>query len=160
MSETILVPIKGRGEIEQIVPYLEKITRPGTRVVFLIRYPADGLNWLAAYSGTMETGVQEVLMANTVSERLAWEEQKRLAEERVFQACKRLRKGGADVDVHVYTGSLRKTLTDRAVYGNSSLILIPAKDGRLRSLLRGVIGLFSTFKKPAPAGLLHFTRAV
>jgi len=42
MSKKILVPLKKHDRIEEIVPYLEEVTQPGTNVVFLIHYPVNG----------------------------------------------------------------------------------------------------------------------
>jgi hypothetical protein len=43
MAEQILVPLKRNDRVEVIIPYLEKVTQPGMRVVFLAHYPVDRL---------------------------------------------------------------------------------------------------------------------
>ena len=43
MAEQVLVPLKRNDRVEEIIPYVEKVTRPSMEVVFLVRYPADWL---------------------------------------------------------------------------------------------------------------------
>jgi hypothetical protein len=36
MAKEILVPIKGKEGIEDIIPYIERVVQPGTKVIFVI----------------------------------------------------------------------------------------------------------------------------
>jgi hypothetical protein len=42
MAEKILVPLKRHDRVEEMIPYIEKVTQPGTSVVFLVHHPASG----------------------------------------------------------------------------------------------------------------------
>jgi len=39
MAENILVTLKRGDRVGEIVPYIEEVAKPGTKVVFLMRYP-------------------------------------------------------------------------------------------------------------------------
>src|SRR5262249_46080144 len=41
----ILVPLKRNDRIEDILPYLEQIARPGCKVTLLVHYSVEGLDW-------------------------------------------------------------------------------------------------------------------
>ena len=45
----ILVPLKRHDQIEEIMPYIEKVAEPGAGVVFLVHHPVSGFKWLQAY---------------------------------------------------------------------------------------------------------------
>jgi hypothetical protein len=45
MNKNILVPLGRYDRSEEMIPYIEKIARPGMKVVFLVRYPVDGFVW-------------------------------------------------------------------------------------------------------------------
>ena len=45
MNKKILVPLAQSDRAEEMIPYVEKVARPGMEVVFLVRYPIDGFIW-------------------------------------------------------------------------------------------------------------------
>ena len=59
MAEKILVPLKRHHRVEEVVPYIEKVTQPGTSVVFLIHHPVTNFKWLQAYCGIMQCGLEK-----------------------------------------------------------------------------------------------------
>ena len=42
MNKKILVPLGQYERSEDMIPYVEKVARPGMEVIFLVRYPVDG----------------------------------------------------------------------------------------------------------------------
>jgi hypothetical protein len=42
MSKEILVAVKPDDRIEDMIPCLDKVAQPGTKVTFFFRYPVDG----------------------------------------------------------------------------------------------------------------------
>jgi hypothetical protein len=61
MAEKILVPLKRHDRVEEVIPYIEKVTQPGTSVVFLIHHPVNGLKWLQAYCGILQCGLEKTV---------------------------------------------------------------------------------------------------
>ena len=45
MNKKILVPLGQNDRTDEMIPYVEKMARPGMNVVFLVRYPVDGFIW-------------------------------------------------------------------------------------------------------------------
>ena len=43
MNKKILVPLGQYDRSEEMIPYIENVARPGMKVVFLVRYPVDGV---------------------------------------------------------------------------------------------------------------------
>lgn len=129
MAEQILVPLGKHDRIGDVLPYLEKIARPGMRVVFLIRYPANDFYPLLAYLESMETAFQTRLAAGKIALRYGWDEQRRIAEQRVFPACKALREKGVETAVDLHAGSVRRVVKSYTSTGDVQLIVAPARMG-------------------------------
>lgn len=150
MAKEILVPLRGDDRIEEIIPYVEKLAQPGMRVVFLSRYLDDGFPWLHVYATTMGTGIRSMVAVKKMVERYSWEQQERLARQRVYPACEALRKRGAQISVDVYTGSLRKVVRSYTRNGDVHLIVMRAGIGlRMKRFLYGTFPIFSLFKRPS-----------
>jgi hypothetical protein len=155
MTAYILVLLKRHDRMQEIMPYFEKIAQPGMKVVFLVPYPVDPREWWRGRRLSIEAEVQTRLAVRIV-EKYPWETQRRLAEERVFSACKALQRRGVTVAVDVYAGPLRKALRAYTVKGDLHLIMIRAGISfRIGGFLRGMIPIFALFKCPSfPAVLL------
>jgi hypothetical protein len=67
MTEKILVPLKRDDNIEDIIPYVEKVAQPGMRLVFLVHCPVDGFEYIFDHVATMETGLQKTSAAVRVA---------------------------------------------------------------------------------------------
>ncbi|PYJ10907.1 MAG: hypothetical protein DME93_10660 [Verrucomicrobia bacterium] len=107
MSKKILVPLKKHDRIEEIVPYLEEVTQPGTNVVFLIHYPVNGFKWLQAYCGIMQSGLDNALMLRKMVESYSVKTRRQLAQQKVFQTCQTLHRLGVKTTVEVYSGRIK-----------------------------------------------------
>lgn len=148
MTQEILVPIAKHDRINDVLPYLEEIARPGMRVVFLIRYPADGFYSSLARLEIMQTGVQMRLSARKIAVRYAWDEQRRIAEERVSPARKALQKKGVETAVDLYTDSLRTVVKSYTRKGDVQLVIVPAGMGlNTVRFLHGTAPFLSFFAK-------------
>jgi hypothetical protein len=78
MAAKILVPVKRRDRIEEIVPYIEKVAEPSGSVVFLIHHPVSGFKWLQAYCGIAQCGLEKTLaVANRQNDYLIDREKQR-----------------------------------------------------------------------------------
>ncbi len=110
MPERILIALRKEDRIEEMIPYLERIAKPGVKVVFLVPYMIDGFGWLVAQLGTMQTEMQILLATKKMADRYSWEGQRRAAEERIRPAKEALSGQAVEVGLDLYTGSLRKVL--------------------------------------------------
>jgi len=158
MAGQILVPLKKHDRIEEIIPYIEEVVKPGMRAVFLLRYPVESGICLRDYWITTESTREAMLAGRKIMERHSWEVQRGLAERKVSLAGKALQKMGVEVTVEVYTGGLGRVLEDFAASGDVRLIIMTAGIGfRIMKYLNRTIRFFSSFKQSAvpPVLLLH-----
>src|SRR5678815_767215 len=68
MRKKILVPLAQNDRAEEMIPYVEKVARPGMNVVFLVRYPVDGFIWAKE-----EYGMKAALQAKELVNYYSWE---------------------------------------------------------------------------------------
>ncbi len=158
MAQRILVPLKRHDPVEDIVPYIQEVTQPGTSVVFLIHHPVDGFKWLQAYCGIAQCGLEKTLTVRSMIESYSVQMRRQLAQRRVFQTCEALRRMGAKIAVDVYTGSLRRTLRSYVNNGDAQLLVLRPGIGRwIMSFLQGVDSIGTMFRRPpaSPVLLLH-----
>lgn len=156
-AETILVSLTRGDSVEEVVPYLEKVVRPGMKVVFLMPYPVAGSLSLRDCWITTESPTKAMLAGRDLMARSSWELQRGLAERTVFPASETLRAMGVDVTVEVYTGSLKRVIGEYTAHGGVHLIMRHAKDGHaLRRLLHRGLGLSRWFKAPPSPPMLVF----
>src|SRR5438128_12655067 len=109
MAEKILVPLERHDRVEEVIPYIEKVTRPGASVVFLIHHPVNSLKWLQAYCGIMECGLEKTIAMRRMVESCSMKMRRQLAEHKVFNPCEAVHRLGAKVGVEIYSGILRDT---------------------------------------------------
>ncbi|HXG50366.1 MAG TPA: hypothetical protein VNN77_03050 [candidate division Zixibacteria bacterium] len=131
MTRQILIALASRDRLGPMIPYIERIARPGTRVVLLVRFGSQGLagtsqaiarrrawnlSLLRSAEGFLPEGAAEGSCRRVDAEKLS-------AEHRAFLAIERLLKKGIEITVDVYTGSLRSAVKKYAGRGGVSLIL-------------------------------------
>jgi hypothetical protein len=110
MSKKILVPLGQYDRSEEMIPYIEKVARPGMKVVFLMRYPVDGFIWAKE-----EYGMRAALKAKKLVNYYSWEGNLESAKKQVAPTCEALRAKGIEADIDVYAGSLKKAVA-RALF--------------------------------------------
>lgn len=158
MAKQILFPLKRDDRIEDLIPFLEELAKPGMRVVFLVPYPVESWLYLKDHWVTTESPREATLAGRKIMDRYSWEVQKGLAEQKVAPAREVLQKVGMEVGVDLYTGSLRKVIEDCTANGDAPLIMMRAGSGHpLMRLLSRTILPFGLFKRPSspPIVLLH-----
>ena len=139
MAEKILVPLKRHDRVEDVIPYLERVTQPGMTVVFLVHHPVNGLKWLQAYCGIAQCGLDNALMLRKMVESYSVKTRRQLAQQKVFQTCQALHRLEVETAVEVYSGSLTKSLRSYTSNGDGQLVLMPSGIGqRIGTLLRGI----------------------
>lgn len=154
MSQQILVPLKRDDRVEEIIPYIEEIAKKGSMVVFLIPYPVNGFLW-----PPVDPGIRATLAARKILERYyTWEEQERLAENKVFLAREALHKRGVEVSTHLYADRLKRLVENYIRDGKVHLIMMRARSGlSVRRLLGRTTPPSRLFKRhsPSPVLVLH-----
>ncbi len=142
MAEKILVSLKRHDRVEEMIPYIEKVTQPGTSVVFLVHDRVNSLNWLQAYCAIMECGLENTMPIARMVESYSAKMRRQLAEQRVFHTCAALHRLGVKVAVEIYTGSLRKALRSYMLRGDVGLIVMrPGIGHRVMNFLHGLVSI-------------------
>jgi hypothetical protein len=155
MAEKILVPLKRRDRIEEIIPDIEKVTQPGANVVFLVHHPVKGFKWLQAYCGIAQCGLEKTLTVRRMIESYSLKMRRQLAQRRVFRTCAALHSMGVNITVDVYTGSLRRTLRSYASNGDAQLLVMRSGIGqRIMSFLQGIDVIGTIFRRPTTSSVL------
>jgi hypothetical protein len=108
----ILVPLRRNDKIEDVLPYLEQIARPGGKVTLLVHYSVEGQDWF-----------QDKSLPSMVNERGL------VAERDTFLALQPLRERDVTVALDIYAGPLRKVVKQYALRGDIDLLMIPAGRG-------------------------------
>jgi nucleotide-binding universal stress UspA family protein len=135
----ILVPLRRNDRIEDVLPYLEQIARPGSRVILLIHYSVEGIDWLQSKSTTSLIKEQKLVDKNT------------------FLALEPLRERDVTVALDIYAGSLRKVVSQYTLRGDIDLVMIAARGKSwIRRLFQNCLffGSFSGVSKSSVL-LLH-----
>jgi hypothetical protein len=145
MSKKILVPLGQNDRTEEMIPYIEKVARPGMKVVFLMRYPMDGFIWAKE-----EYGMRAALKAKKLVNYYSWEGNLESAKKQVAPACEALRAKGIEADIDVYAGSLKKAVRSHTLNGDVHLIMTRAGIGDwIARLFDGPNSIFKWFKRPS-----------
>ena len=145
MNKKILVPLGQYDQSEEMIPYIEKVARPGMKVVFLVRYPVDGF-----ILAKEEYGMRAALEAKKLVNYFSWEGNLEKAKQRVAPACEALLAKGIETAVDVYAGSLKKAVRSNTLNGDVHLIMTRAGVGDwIARLLDGTSSVFKWFPRPS-----------
>ena len=145
MNKKILVPLGQYDRSEEMIPYIEKVARPGMKVVFLVRYPVDGFRWQK-----VQYGMRAAMEAKALVQYYSWEGNLENAKQRIAPACDALRAKGIEGAVEVYAGSLRKAVRSQALSGDVHLIMTRAGIGDwIAKLSDGITSVFKRFRRPS-----------
>ena len=145
MSKEILVAMKSQDRIEDMIPCLERVAQPGTKVTFLVRYPVDGF----VLSHEVDTIGKSLAEAQRLTKHYSWDENIKRAENRVSPAVEALQHKGAEVAVDLYAGSLRKAIKSHAPEGGVNLIMTRAGIGQwIAGFFNGMNPVLGLFKRP------------
>ena len=146
MNKKILVPLGQYDRSEEMIPYVENVARPGMKVVFLVRYPVDGIHlgerriWYEGRAGGKEVGATTTPGKRTLKKRSS----------KLRPACEALRAKGIEAAVDVYAGSLKKAVRSHTLNGDVHLIVTrAAMDNWIGRLFDGTMSIFRSFKRPS-----------
>jgi hypothetical protein len=153
MNKKILVPLFENDSTEEMIPYVDKVARPGMKVVFLMRYPVGGIKW-----PTKEPDTETASEVKELLDYYSWVANVKRAKAEIAPVVEALRRKGVDVTADVYAGSVKKAVRSHTRNGDVHLIMTRAGIGqRTAGFLNGTSSLFDLFKRPtvSPVLLIH-----
>jgi nucleotide-binding universal stress UspA family protein len=142
MSRQILVPVTGRDRIEELLPYLEDIARPDTRIIFLLHFGTSRFTELAGRLLEIQSGLPtsfsnfDSVRYSNLTHRLEY----------VSQA---LRDRGVKIEVKFHCGPLRQILREYQEVTESTLIIMRSQKRRFLNCLRRLLAVFK-LTEPSP----------
>jgi len=145
MNNKILVPMKRNDRLEDFIPYVEKVARPGMKVIFMMPYPVGGLCW-----STEEFGQRAIVEGKRLTSYYTWDTNLQKAKGQISAALKFLPAKGIEVAVDLYAGSMRSVVRDQAAKGDVHLIVTRAGIGDwIARLSDGALSVFKWFRRPS-----------
>jgi len=123
MEDQILVPFNAHNRVSDIISVIEKAAKPGMRIVFLVRYPVNILEWLRDHWVTTESSRDAALEATKIMDKYSIEGQRALAEKIVAPWRPALEKMGVKATVDVYTGSLSSVVENYRRHDGVSFLI-------------------------------------
>jgi hypothetical protein len=153
MNKEILVPLGQNDRTEELIPYVEKVARPGMKVVFLMRYPLHRIKW-----PTKEPDTETAAEVSELLDHYSWKANLKRAKAEIAPAVEILGRKGVEVAVDVYAGRLKKAVRSHTLNGDVHLIMTRGGIGqRIAAFLDGSSSLFDLFKRPtvSPVLLIH-----
>jgi hypothetical protein len=157
MATQILVALKSEDRLSQMIPYIEKIARPGMKVVFLIRFipqPAsqssrhDWMEYPEQSRFFEEESKKSRSPGASIRGTRSIEEQTLAAEHKVFLTLEALLRRGIEITVDIYTGSLRRAVKSYTRKGNVHFIMKRlGKVAAIVQFVRMTLPIFGWFKQ-------------
>jgi hypothetical protein len=157
MNQQILVPMKRSDRAEELIPYVEKVSRPGMKVIFMVPYPTDGFCWARE-----EFGRKAIEQAKTLADYYRWDTNVQKAKDRIAPLLNSLTAKGIEVAVELYAGSMRSAVEEYATKGDIHLIVTRASTIEwIAGVFSGSNSLLDLFKRSvlSPVLLIHPTGA-
>jgi hypothetical protein len=126
MAEQILVCLERHDWIEDFVPYIEHVARPGTKVIFLMRNSIESWQHLKDHWITAESAREAMLAGQEIIATYSSEAQRRWAEQKISSERRAFENKGLEVVVEIYRGALRKAIKNYLSGGGVHLVMIRA----------------------------------
>src|SRR5438128_11043785 len=147
MEDKILIVLRGRDQIEDLIPYLERGAKPGMKLVCLIPYPVESREYFRDHWVTTDSTRSAMLTGRNLIDRYSWEPQKQLAETKVIPLSEAMKNKSVNVEADLSTGSLKRIVLDRTSDRDIRWVIIPAQcTNWLSRLLNRDITPFAHFK--------------
>ena len=145
MKKLILVPLKRNDRVEDLMPYVEEVARPGMKAVFMVPYPVDGFRW-----SHEEIGRKAIEEGKRLASYYDWDTNLQKARVRFSPAMEALSAKGIETAVDIYAGNMRSALQDYAVKGDVHLIVTRGTVGNwVERLLDAAASVFRSLKRPS-----------
>ena len=144
MSGQILVPLGKRNRIEEIIPCLDVLARPGMQVVFLTPY-REKVSWMEVQLTAMQTGTKAITTTTALAANASREAHLRSVEEKISPARVGLQKKGITAVVDCYSGSLRNAI--RSLRGpENEMIVVLSEHTIMGKFIAQATKLFGSFR--------------
>jgi len=132
MLRLVVIPVRGRDRVEDILPYLDDIAQPGTKVTFLMhlgtRQFRRQLEQLLSFQGGASAGRTGATLAGADD---------RCESGSGYEGNNRRRLSDVEVEIKFYSGSLRQLLDRSAEDQRRPLVALrPAAESITRWLSR------------------------
>lgn len=142
MKRQILVPLKGRDHVEEIMPYLEDIAQPDTTIVFLIHFGTNRFTELAAQLLEIQSGMPAKFSSDAGSTQF-------ILTHRVTRAGGELRDRSVNVEVKFYSGQLQRILRQCIEDGAIQTVIMRPRVNRARRWVQNLLAALR-LAKPSP----------
>lgn len=133
MAKKILVLLDSKRDLEESLPAIERIASRGTRVIFLFRYPVESFRWTLARLQNKEVGISTRRELGRIGVKYGWDEQKKIAEQKIASARDALATRGIRACVDLYTDPLERAIQKYTAAGDVRFVLAPEGFGRFLS---------------------------
>ncbi len=156
MAEKFLVPFNLGAPVESILPILERIVPPGSKVTFLFSCPVDVWTWLGDHWVATESRAKAVAAGKNILARYDWDEQMRLAERKIAGIRWVLARRGVET-VAALGGSLSRMLRDYLLHPDFQILLLSTANGSTTlELARLCFGLLRRVRETALPPILLY----
>jgi len=143
MSHQLLVPIKSRDRIEDLLPYLEDIARPEMTIVFLVHLGVNRFAQLTAQLLEVQSGLPANFSTDTSVA------QSNLTH-RIEHIGRELRNRGVRIKVKFYSGRLLPILRQHSIRDGRKLVIMRPGMSFVRRWVRSLLAALQ-LAKPSPA---------
>src|SRR5262245_9564631 len=146
----ILVPSRRSDRIELFLHYVEQISQPGMRVVFLVQLGQRGFRDLTGQLLAIHTGIRSTDLPERIYQKDTVENKRQSAEQQVHAACQSLRARGVKLEIHYYGGPLQGVVQQYLKTENFQLVMMRPSSNWIADVLCK-IGSVLRFLKPPVA---------
>ena len=85
MEKLLVVMTQNDDPVENLMPCLESLVKPGMVVIFLFQYPVDSRSYFRDHRITVESARHATAVGRNIVHRYDWEAQKGLAQQIIAQ---------------------------------------------------------------------------
>jgi nucleotide-binding universal stress UspA family protein len=147
MDGQLLVPLRGSDRIEQFLPYIEQIARPGVKVVFLVHLGTGRFQEIFDQLVAIHTGLAPAFLSVRNSDSESLNQRSRLTREEIIRRCKSLREKGVEISVGLFAGPLRTAVREFAQKEDIQLVIMRgATRNWLARILRKIGSVLHLFR--------------
>ena len=150
MKNKILVPVTVKSRVDDLVPSIERLAQPGTRVIFLMKFALTDFHRVLPLCAKMEDGITDGSAFSQLALIHSPATSIKRAEKKLAPAVSILKAEGVEATIAVYEGRLNKALRQHSSSGDACWVMsrrgIPSW---LAGFLRGRNSLVDLTRRPA-----------
>ena len=148
MESKILVGLRPRDEITELVPCIETMAGSGTTLVCLLRYPVvEPWKYVRDHCVSADSTKVAVAAGGRLMSDYSWEAQKRFAAQKLAPVIKTMSRKSVHLEVDLYTGNVLAAIMKRISDPSVRWVIVPARAMNGSSaLVEAEITPFASFK--------------